>query len=365
MSLERDIAYKFVLDGRISAIHPHGQGLINDTFVVTTDSGRQIILQRINRHVFPHPERIMENLRTLTVHIRQCAVTDGTAGRTLRLPEILMARDGRNFVIDAEGGFWRAQEFIGHTCTLEGIGDIAQAEEIGFALGRFHALIHDLDPARLHQTLPGFHDAPGYFARFLRASARPHQTGASRELLHGLAFAEKHKSLAHVLKDATREGKLAVRAIHGDTKLNNFLFDRQGRKAVSLIDLDTVQPGLIHFDIGDCLRSCANVAGESPEDITAVRFDLDIGSAILKTYLSETREFMTRQDYDYLYDAIRLIPFELGLRFLTDHLEGNHYFKTEWAGQNLHRALVQFQLTQSIENLEHDLKDAIATFVAK
>lgn len=361
----QDIACKFVLDGRISAIRPHGRGLINDTFVVITDTGRQVILQRINRHVFPRPEHIMENLRVLTAHIRQHSVTGNIRGRTLRLPEILMAHDGRDFVIDADGGFWRAQEFIEHAYTLEGISDIAQAEEIGFALGRFHALIHDLDPARLHQTLPGFHDAPGYFARFLRASARPRQTGANRELLHGLSFVERRRGLTRVLEQAKREGKLTIRAIHGDTKLNNFLFDIQTGKAVSLIDLDTVQPGLIHYDIGDCLRSCANPAGESPKDIAAVYFDLDIGRAILKNYLAETRGFLAQHDYDYLYDAIRLIPFELGLRFLTDHLEGNHYFRTEWPGQNLHRALVQFQLTTSIEEHEQPIKALIASLTTR
>lgn len=362
MPIEQNIACQFVPDKNISAIQPHGQGLINDTFLVTTDTGRQIILQRINRHVFPHPERIMENLHVLAGHIRQHAATDSASGRTLRLPEILMARDGRNFAIDAAGGFWRAQEFIEHTHTYDNISNIAQAEEIGFALGRFHALIHDLDRARLHQTLPGFHDAPGYFARFLQASARPRQVSASRELLNSLTFAEGRGSLTRVLEQARHEGKLATRPIHGDTKLNNFLFDTQTGKAVSLIDLDTVQPGLIHYDVGDCLRSCANPAGESPKDIAAVHFDLDIGQAILKNYLAETRGILTQHDFDYLYDAIRLIPFELGLRFLTDHLEGNHYFKTEWAGQNLHRALVQFELTTSIEKHEKAIKAVITNF---
>ncbi|MCR4301325.1 MAG: aminoglycoside phosphotransferase family protein [Sulfuricaulis sp.] len=363
MSIEQDIAYKFVLDGRISAIHPHGRGLINDTFVVTTATDRQVILQRINRHVFPHPERIMENLRVLSGHIQQRAATDSATGRTLRVPEILMARDGRNFAIDAEGGFWRAQEFIEHTRTYDNISNIAQAEEIGFALGRFHALIHDLDPAKLHQTLPGFHDAPGYFARFLQATARPRPSGASRELHQGLSFAERRGGLTRVLEKARGEGKLVVRAIHGDTKLNNFLFDIQTGKAVSLIDLDTVQPGLIQFDIGDCLRSCANTAGESPEDIASVRFDLDIGRAVLEHYLAETRGFLTRADFEYLYDAIRLIPFELGLRFLTDHLEGNHYFKVDRPGHNLHRALAQFRLTASIEEHEQPIKALINDLV--
>lgn len=361
MPIEQEIAARFVLDGNISTIQPHGQGLINDTFVVTTDTGCQIILQRVNRHVFPQPEHIMDNLRVLSGHIHQRAVAGGATGRILRLPEILMARDGRDFVIDAEGGFWRAQEFIENTRTLDSISDMAQAGEIGFALGRFHAQIHDLDPARLHQTLPGFHDAPGYFAHFLRASARPRQTGTSGDLLRALSFVEKRFSLTRTLETARQQGKLVTRAIHGDTKLNNFLFDTRSGRTVSLIDLDTVQPGLIHYDIGDCLRSCANSAGETPEDMASVHFDLDIGRTVLKNYIYETRQFLTPYDYAYMFDAIRLIPFELGLRFLTDHLEGDHYFKTEQAGQNLHRALVQFELTTSIEKHEPAIKAIISS----
>lgn len=355
MALAQDIAARFIRDGRIGAVLPYGQGLINDTFIVTVDDGRRFLLQRINRHVFPHPERIMENLRVLAAHVRGRGTGPG-----LRLPGILTARDGRDFTVDADGGFWRAQEFLEHTRAFDAISDIARAGEVGAALGRFHALIHDLDPARLHRTLPGFHDAPACFARLLRIAARPRRTVASPELRHGLSFAEARVGLTRALERPRREGKLPVRPIHGDTKINNFLFDVRTGKAVSLIDLDTVQPGLIHYDIGDCLRSGANPAGECPEDVASVRFELDIARAILKSWLAETRNFLTRQDHAHLYDAIRLIPFELGLRFLADHLDGDRYFRTEWPGQNLRRALVQFRLTAGIEAAETDLKTLIA-----
>jgi Ser/Thr protein kinase RdoA (MazF antagonist) len=207
--------------------------------------------------------------------------------------------------------------------------------------------------------LPGFHNAPNYLARFAAATVRRRETPDNAELHHCLAFVETRRSLADVLEIPRREGKLQLRPIHGDTKLNNFLFDVESDRAVSLIDLDTVQPGLIHFDIGDCLRSCANSAGESPEDLAAVRFDLDICHAVIKQYFFEAHAFLTPYDHHYIYDAIRLIPFELGLRFLTDHLEGNHYFKTDWPDQNLHRALVQFALTTSIERNEEKIRSQI------
>ncbi|MDH3310884.1 MAG: aminoglycoside phosphotransferase family protein [Gammaproteobacteria bacterium] len=362
MPLEHDIARLFVPDGEAVTIVPLRHGLINDSFLVTTKSGPWAVLQRINRHVFPKPELIMENLRVLAAHVRGRAVSGNAAGDEIRLPEILKTQDGRDYVIDAEGGCWRALEYIEDSQTIESIKEIRQAEEVGVALGRFHTLIHNLDPARLHQTLPGFHDAPGYFTRFLRASARPRHVLVERNLLQGLSFVENRWGLTRVLDQARRDGKLMIRPIHGDTKLNNFLFNKNTGKAVSLIDLDTVQPGLIHFDIGDCLRSCANPAGESPEDIASVCFDLDIGRAILEHYFAETREFLTRADFEYFYDAIRLIPFELGLRFLTDHLEGDHYFKIDHPGQNLHRAQVQFRLTASIEEQEQLIKKLITRF---
>ena len=356
MSLEHDIAVRFDLGGNVLDVQTYGHGLINDSFIVTTDTGHQAILQRINRHVFPRPELIMENLRILAdhVHARRARISR-TAG-ALRLPEIFTTREGKDFLIDPSGGFWRALGFIENTRTFEILKDAPLGEEAGMALGRFHALVHDLDSARLHQTLPGFHYAPGYFAHFLRACARPQRTIASRELLHALAFVEERWNHTRALETARRAGKLTVQPIHGDTKLNNFLFDAESGRAVSLIDLDTVQPGLIHYDVADCLRSCANPAGESPDDIAEVRFELDMARAILKGYVEEARGFLTPADYEYLYDAIRLIPLELGLRFLTDYLEGDHYFKTEWPGQNLHRAMVQFRLIEAIEKNEPTIK---------
>jgi thiamine kinase-like enzyme len=359
MTIEKDIAAAFDLGGRIVHVRPYGHGLINDTFVVLLDTGHRAILQRINRHVFPRPELIMDNLRTLTQHILRRQTSEKALERELQVPRIFSARNGNDSVEDMHGGFWRAMGFVDNTCTLETITETRQAEEVGFALGRFHALIHDLDPARLHETLPGFHNAPNYLARFTEACVSHRETPDNTELRHCLAFVETHRNLTDVLETPRRNGKLRIRPIHGDTKLNNFLFDADSGRAISLIDLDTVQPGLVHFDIGDCLRSCANPAGESPEDITTVCFDVDICHSILKHYISEAHTFLTPFDRHYIYDAIRLIPFELGLRFFTDHLEGNHYFKIDWPGQNLHRAMAQFRLTSSIERNESSIRSLI------
>ena len=350
MSSERAVANTFDLGGAVVDIAPFGHGLINDTFLVTTAAGHAV-LQRINRRAFPHPELIMQNLRLLADHI-------GGRRLALRVPTILPARDGKDYVIDADGGFWRAMSYVENTVTFDTISNLKQAEEVGTALGRFHALASGLDPERLHVTRPGFHQTPQYYARFVEAAAGTRATDADMQWC--LTFAESRAAIVSVLEDARRDGRISLRGIHGDPKLNNFLFDRSSGRVASLIDLDTLQPGLVHYDIGDCLRSSGNPAGESPANLGEVRFDLDICRAILTHYLTEARTFLTPNDQALLYDAIRLIPLELGLRFLTDHLLGDVYFKIEWRGQNLHRALVQFRLTADIEKNEPHVRSLIA-----
>jgi Ser/Thr protein kinase RdoA (MazF antagonist) len=277
----------------------------------------------------------------------------------LRLPAIVPSKTGADYHEDAEGGFWRALSFIQQTCCFEKLVNTTQAEEVGRTLGRFHAQVANLDPQRLHDTLPGFHITPHYLERLAQVMARcaPRDTPTLRFCVDFIAAREGQ---AGVLEEAKQRGLLALRPIHGDPKLNNILFHRQTQRAVSLVDLDTVKPGLIHYDIGDCLRSCCNRTGEDPNAADTVVFDLDIAQAILKPYFQETEGFLTGHDYAYLYDAIRLIPLELGVRFLTDYLEGNRYFKASSPEQNLQRALLQFRLTVSIERNEQAIRQLLA-----
>jgi Ser/Thr protein kinase RdoA (MazF antagonist) len=346
------IAGEFDLGGTVAEVLPHGNGLINDTYRVKVEGGRDALLQRLNTQVFPHPEWILDNLRALLDHAARQDSHD------LQLPALCRARDGRDYVTDNEGGFWRALEFIPHTRSLATLGNPGQAHAVGLALARFHRLLHDLPVNRLHTTLPGFHITPEYLRHFddvLQDSV----TGHSIALRDALEFVEEHRELAGVLERARTSGELILRPTHGDPKLDNFLFDRDGGQVVALIDLDTVQPGLVQVDVADCLRSCCNRAGESPADLFAVRLDLDLAGAILRGYLTEAREFLDSTDYEHLYDAIRLIPFELGLRFLTDHFAGDVYFKVAQPRQNLLRARAQFRLTEDIERHEGALRRLI------
>jgi Ser/Thr protein kinase RdoA (MazF antagonist) len=333
------IAEQFAI--AVTEITPLGNGLINDTYLVETPSS-QFVLQRINRTVFPEPEQIMANLATLNQHIAQKTA----ASVKLQIPEILKTRDNNSLYQHQNGDCWRALSFIADTESIETIGTIGDAEQVGVALGHFHRLISDLDPSLLHDTLPGFHITPGYLKRYhevLQQSDHPED--------HYCAdFIARFHSIADDLEAARQQGLLPLRVIHGDPKLNNFLFDKHSKKIVSIIDLDTVKPGLVHYDIGDCLRSCCSTSDP-------VGFDLDICAALLKSYLSEAGAFFTEHDYHYLYPAIRLIPFELGIRFYTDYLEGNRYFKVTEPMQNLQRAAAQFRLCESIMAQESAIKN--------
>ena len=342
------IAERFALSSPITAVAPYGTGLINATFLVTAaDSG--YILQRINDAVFAEPERIMANLALLDAHLG----TRDSSG--IRIPALIPARDGKPFVLAEDRGVWRLMERIPNSRSLARIDTLAQAQEVGRILGRFHACTSDLPVDRLAVTLPGFHVTPSYLAQFRRALKAPaaDQPDALRQ---AIASVTARQGRAAFLENARRRGQVPMRVIHGDPKLDNILFDRDTDRALSLIDLDTVQPGLLHYDIGDCLRSCCNRGGESTDGYENTQFDLDLCGAILGSYANETKGVLERAEIGLLFDAIRLIPFELGLRFLTDHLEGDRYFRVTEPGQNLRKARVQFTLVEDIEGKEREIR---------
>jgi Ser/Thr protein kinase RdoA (MazF antagonist) len=271
--------------------------------------------------------------------------------RRWETPRVLLTQDSQTHWVDSQGQVWRGISFIPNTTTFDTIPSTHHAQEIGYGLGMFHTLISDLPAERLADTLEGFHITPRYLAQYEAVQAKSRQT-QTPELTHCLKFVCDRKSWVSVLETAKAAGKLPLRLMHGDPKINNILFDRQTEQAISLIDLDTVKPGLIQYDIGDCLRSGCNLSGEETQQWETVRFETDLCQAILSGYCSVAQTFLTDHDYLYLFDAIRLIAFELGLRFLTDYLAGDIYFKTTYPGHNLIRALVQFQLTASIEAQE-------------
>lgn len=303
-------------------------------------------MQKISPAVFQRPDRIMDNWLTLNQHIQQ----KDSALVKLQIPEIILTKEQKTNYVDDNQHYWRIISFIENTLSIDVVDNENDAMQAGAALGHFHRLLHDLAPERLNDTLPGFHITPHYLAHYHTILNPAKLNGSSRQCAD---FIENRRQLAFVLENAKQQGLLKIRTIHGDPKLNNILFDCNTREAVSLIDLDTVKPGLIHYDIGDCLRSCCNTA---IDDSLPANFDIGICKSILSGYFAETREFLTEFDYRFLYDAIVLIPFELGLRFFIDYLENNRYFKVSFPEQNLIRAQHQFQLVRSIENQQQTIE---------
>lgn len=345
------VAEQFKTQGRVVEIREFGSGNINDTFLVTLDSGseKHFILQRINTGVFRQPELVMQNMRILTEHVQnRLQRMPLPSGRRWEVPRVLPTHDARSYWSDVGGSFWRAISFIDAARSFDTIQDMNHAAEIGYSLGMFHDLVSDLPSEKLVDTLEGFHVTPRYLTHFDEVLAES-DFDRSPEVKHCLKFIQERRAWAHVLENARMGGRLHLRPIHGDPKVNNVMIDSVTRQAVGIVDLDTVKPGLVHYDIGDCLRSCCNPLGEEAERWEAVRFEPDLCRIILRSYLSFANGFLTAGDYEYLYDAIRLIAFELGLRFFTDCLEGNIYFKVRYREHNLARALVQFKLVESIE----------------
>ncbi len=356
-----DIAGKFELGGTVSEIRRYGSGRINDTYLVTMQAwdNNKVILQRINGEVFSHPEWVMSNIRTVTDHIKDRLKQKNriTSGRRWEVPTLFSAKDGKDYIVDADNSFWRVMRFI-NAATFQEIRDEAHAREVGYGLGIFHSLISDLEADRLYDTIEGFHITPEYLRLFDSALEKRNVKNGSKDFSFCTDFISERRQWASVLEDAKKGKKLSLRPIHGDPKLDNIMFDDSGR-AVSIIDLDTVKPGLIHYDIGDCLRSCCNNLGEDTNYTGDIYFRTDLCRAILQGYVSVAGSFLNENDYEYIYDSARLIAFELGIRFFTDYLAGNKYFKVIKEEDNLMRALVQFRLTESIESQEQDIRSII------
>lgn len=355
------IAQQFANPGKVTDVRAFGSGNINDTFLVTVADGQDpcFVLQRINTKVFCQPALVMQNMRTFTEHVCDKLASEGlNPERRWAVPRVLLTSHAQDHWVEPDDTYWRAISFIDGSESIDIIQNIEHGREVGYALGRFHALISDLDPTQLADTLVGFHITPQYLDRYHQVLAAYSGT-IDPQVDYCLKFVQERQEWAQVLENAKDDGKLPLRPIHGDPKVNNVMICTTSQQAIGIIDLDTVKPGLVHYDIGDCLRSGCNPLGEETKDWEQVYFDVQMCQAILAGYLSQARGFLTEQDYHYLFDGIRLIAFELGLRFFTDHLAGNVYFKVKYPTHNLDRALVQFKLTESIEVQETAIRAII------
>jgi Ser/Thr protein kinase RdoA (MazF antagonist) len=373
------IARAFALPGAVTAIEPLGSGNVNDTYRVSCTAGRsepaEFVLQRLNTQVFARPDWVMANIARLCEHAAGRPWPQADQPRRWELPRLLATR--RKAAHDGEADAapwlqvgdhcWRMLSFVADSTSPDSVRDNDHAAELGRALGGFHRLVHDLPCEQLHDTLPGFHVTPTYLRSYDQLQEQESAAAGLGACPEGdqeavswcRQFIETRRGLAPVLEQARASGRLQLRPIHGDPKVNNVLLDRTSGQAVALVDLDTVKPGLLHYDIGDALRSGCNPAGEDTTDLAAVQFDLQRCGAMLTGYLELARPILSAADLELIPTAARLISFELGLRFFSDHLAGNRYFKCRHPSHNLERALVQFTLTERIEAQEQQLQELV------
>jgi Ser/Thr protein kinase RdoA (MazF antagonist) len=364
----KQIFAQFQLCGDVVSFERFGSGNINDTYrsVVQSSSPVFYIHQKINQKVFPHPEYIMANMACVTSHIQQKLQQEYAPNRKTTL-ELIPTKDGALYYRDPSGEYWRTTTFIPNTMVYDVVQNLEHAYQAGKMLGEFQKLVADIPPAQLHDTLPGFHHTPRYYAQFLDALDTVHPDHAIEARKRALDVAElikqarQREALAPLLMNPYQTGILCPRIVHNDPKVNNILVDIHTCQGICLIDLDTVKSGLVQFDYGDCLRSAANPAGEEIRDLRQVRFDLEIFEWITKGYLEEARTFLSAADLDYLVDSIKVIILEQLIRFLTDYLKGDVYYKISYPTQNFNRANVQFALLKDLEAKEAEARTILTS----
>jgi aminoglycoside phosphotransferase (APT) family kinase protein len=345
----KTIGAMFDIPGDFQFGMPYGSGHINDTFAVDYNQGGtdiRYIFQRINTLVFKRPTELMDNIMRVTTHIR--SRLDGLPDSSRHTLTVIQA-DGQPYAIDAAGNYWRVYVFVEKALSYDIIESERQAFSAARAFGEFQADLVDMPGPRLHETIPGFHDTPSRYAALERAVAED-KCGRVASCRQEIDFALARKADASVLIDLMKSGDLPERITHNDTKLNNVLIDNVSGEGICVIDLDTVMPGLVHYDFGDMVRTATSPAAEDERELDRVCMRFDMFEALLRGYLSTAGDFLTPMEREYLPFSGKLIPLEIGVRFLTDYLDGDTYFKIHRQGHNLDRCRTQFKLVSSVED---------------
>lgn len=361
-SVIAQILAAYALPGTVADVARHGKGHINDTFCVvckTPEGGTaRFILQRLSQAAFPHPEEVMENFVGITSYLRREILAEG--GDPLRETlSLVKTGDGADFVTDAEGRAWRLMPFIENAeCYQSATPELFAAS--GRAFGRFQYMLRDYPARTLHETIPHFHDTESRFEQFL-AALEADKMNRAEGISPEIQFILRRKADCGVALRALREGKLPLRVTHNDTKLNNILIDRDTREGICIIDLDTTMPGLAINDFGDSIRFGANHCMEDEQDLTKVNFDISLYEVFTRGFLEGARGSLTSAELEYLPWGARLMTLECGIRFLTDYLDGDHYFHVSHPRQNLDRARTQLKLVKDME----EQFDAMGAVVAK
>ncbi|MDR1909367.1 MAG: aminoglycoside phosphotransferase family protein [Spirochaetaceae bacterium] len=339
----------FAIYGDCEGVEPFGSGHINATFMSRWNqagSPLRYLHQRINERVFQRPDEVMENILRVTGHL--AGKLEGLGDRSRRTLTVVPAKDGASWVRDGEGGWWRSYLFIEGTKSLELVSSPAEAAFLGRSIGAFQKQLADLGEPRLHETIPDFHNMERRYSAFYAALERD-SAGRAKAAGAEIAFLRENEERGGVLIRALREGRIPERICHNDAKMNNILIDRETSEALCVSDLDTVMPGSSLFDVGDLIRTVTTTAEEDERDLSRLSFNPALFRALLEGYLSEAAAFLCPGEWDLLAESGRNITQIMGLRFLTDHLEGDRYYHIARPGHNLDRCRNQIALIRSMD----------------
>jgi thiamine kinase-like enzyme len=344
----KEIYYLFKADGTFLNGEPYGNGHIHDTFRIETAEKEMddYIIQRLNNRVFKNIPQLQDNIERVTLHLRQKLQLIPDADIKRECLTLVPSNDGKTWINDSSGSFWRMYIFISDHRSYNIVDTPGKAFEGGKAIGRFQAMLADLGGRPLYETIPRFHDIEKRLETFdqkVKEDRAGRVKVAVRDIRSILERAEEMK----VILRLGRKGSIPLRITHNDTKFNNILLD-ENDKALCVIDLDTVMPGYVHYDFGDAIRTAANTSSEDEKDLTKVEMDIKLFNAYAEGYLDETRNTLNEVEKNYLAFAPQLITYTIAVRFLTDYIDGDNYFKIHYEDHNLHRARAQIKLLESM-----------------
>ena len=349
-SLLSEIADRFLINGRLVKTSTLVGGHIHDTYLASyLEDGRTdtYVQQRINRTVFQDPVRLMDNVSRVVAHVRAKLERSNCVDVQRRVLTLIPGREGKPYYIDKEGEYWRTYRYIENAVTHDVVTP-SLAHVAAAAFGNFVGLLQDLSGPRLHETILNFHNTPKRYQDLCRTiDDDPHNRVETART--EIDFAVARQQMTSMLTDARASGELPERIVHNDTKINNVLFDIRSGEALCVIDLDTVMPGLAAYDFGDLVRTMTSPSREDECDLNQVYVDLVIFEAVTDGYLGSTRSFLNQQELLFMVPAAIVITYETGIRFLTDYLQGDSYFKVNRPTHNLDRCRNQFKLISSME----------------
>ena len=347
----REAIANFNFTGRLKDRRPFGSGHINDTYLLTFEIGdmgdMSAILQRMNREIFTKPVELMENIVGVTSYLREKIIENGGDPERETL-NIIPAKDGKAYYVDSKGEYWRSYKFITDAKCYDQVEKPEDFYESAVAFGNFQRLLADYPADTLHETIKGFHDTRARFEVFKQAVAQD-VCGRAASVDREIEFVLAHEEIARVLGEFQEKGLVPLRVTHNDTKLNNIMIDNTTRKGICVIDLDTVMPGLAVNDFGDSIRFGASTGAEDEKDLSKVSCSMELFEIYVKGFLQGCAGSLTPTEVELLPMGAKVMTYECGMRFLTDYLQGDHYFKIHREEHNLDRARTQFKLVEDME----------------